>query len=171
LALGTLSFPELTPARETVLSALLEISGRPDACQLLDVSPGLADVVARNQRLRELPTATAGQIYTGVLYDALDLPSLDSAARARATRRLVVVSALFGALRIKDRIPPYRLAMGVSLPTLGALGPMWRPHLDPVLTAAAGSGLVIDGRSAAYQAAWVPRGDLAERWVHLRDPA
>ena len=170
LALGTLSFPELTPARETVLSALLEISGRPDACQLLDVSPGLAVVVARNQRLRELPTATAGQIYTGVLYDALDLPSLDSAARARATRRLVVVSALFGALRIKDRIPPYRLAMGVSLPTLGALGPMWRPHLDPVLTAAAGSGLVIDGRSAAYQAAWAPRGDLAERWVHLRVP-
>ena len=53
-SLGTLSFPELTPARETVLSALLEISGRPDACQLLDVSPGLADVVARNQRLREL---------------------------------------------------------------------------------------------------------------------
>ena len=170
LALDALSFPELTTARQEVLTELMATSALPDACRLLDVSPGLADVVARNQRLREMPTAPAGQIYTGVLYDALDLATLDAAARARATRRLVVVSALFGALRMKDRIPPYRLAMGVSLPTLGALAAMWRPHLEPVLTAAAGSGLVIDGRSAAYQAAWVPRGDLAERWVHLRVP-
>lgn len=170
LALDALSFPELTTAREEILTELMATSALPNACRLLDVSPGLADVVARNQRLREMPTAPAGQIYTGVLYDALDLPSLDAAARARATRRLVIVSALFGALRVKDRIPPYRLAMGVTLPTVGALAARWRPHLDPVLTAAAGSGLVIDARSAAYVAAWQPRGDVADRWVALRVP-
>lgn len=41
-----------------------------------------------------------GQLYTGVLYDALELASLTGPARARATRWIVVVSALYGALRL-----------------------------------------------------------------------
>ena len=62
-----------------------------------------------------LPAVTAAELYTGVLYDALDLPSLDPVARRRAGRWLVVVSALYGALRPGDKVAPYRLSMGVNL--------------------------------------------------------
>jgi cytoplasmic iron level regulating protein YaaA (DUF328/UPF0246 family) len=170
LRLDRLSFPSLTPAREQALRALAQVSLGPDAPTALGVSCGLADEIARNTQLLTAPTSPAESVYTGVLYAALDLCSLDTASHRRATRRLVIVSALFGALRILDRIPAYRLAMGVSLPPLGSLARHWRPPLRDVLPELAGSGLVVDTRSAPYAAAWTPQGQLAERWVHVRVP-
>ena len=130
----------------------------------------LLDEVARNLVLDTAPATAAARVYTGVLYDALDLPSLDAAARRRANRWLVVVSALHGAVRPGDRITAYRLSMGVDLPGVGRLAATWRPGLDQVLPGAAGRGVVVDCRSAAYAAAWRPREALASRWVQVRVP-
>lgn len=170
LDLAGLSFPTLTPAREQVLAALAEVSVRDDAHDVLRVSPNLVAEVARNTTLTSAPAAPAAQVYTGVLYDALDLASLSPGAKRRAGRWLVVVSALFGAVRTADRIPPYRLSMSVNLPGVGPLAGHWRAVLDAELTAAAGSGLVVDCRSSTYAAAWQPSGATAQRWVHVRVP-
>ena len=165
-----LSFPELATARAQVAAALAEASARPDAPDVLGVSPNLGEEIARNLRLGTAPALPARELYTGVLYDALDLPSLDEASARRATRRLLVVSALYGAVRMTDRVAPYRLSMGVNLPGVGPLAGGWRPHLEQVLPAAAGRGLVVDCRSSTYAAAWVPQPPLAERWVTVRVP-
>lgn len=170
LDLAQLSFPELTEAREQVAAAVSEVSVRDDAAEVLGVSPNLVDEIARNTRLFDNPTLTAAQLYSGVLYDALDLPSLTGADRARATRRIIVSSALYGAVRLTDRLAPYRLSMGVNLPPLGALAARWRSVLDPPLSAAAGRGLIVDCRSSTYAASWSPGVDLARRWVHIRVP-
>lgn len=170
LDLGTLSFPELSATRARVLESLAGVSARPDALEALGVPPGLVAEVERNTRLPTEPTATAGTVYSGVLYDALDLASLDGAARRRATRWLVVVSGLFGALRVGDRIPAYRLSMAARLPDVGPLAGAWREPLGQVLPAAAGRGVVVDCRSSTYVAAWTPQGSLARRWVAVRVP-
>lgn len=167
---GTLSFPELGDPRDRVARALAEVSARPDAPAVLGVSPALVDEIARNTRLSDAPTLPAGELYTGVLYDALDLAGLDAPARRRAQRRLLVVSALHGALRPADRVAPYRLSMGVNLPGVGPLAGFWRAHLEGVLPAQAGRGLVVDCRSSTYAAAWAPTGELARRWVAVRVP-
>lgn len=167
---STWSFPELTAVREKVANALATVSAQPDAPAVLGVSEGLREEVERNTRLDTLPATPAAQVYTGVLYDALDLASLDTAARRRANRWLVVVSALHGAVRPNDRITAYRLAMGVDLPGVGPLAAAWRDVLDEPLTAAAGKGVVVDCRSAAYAAAWRPGPALADRWVQVRVP-
>jgi len=120
--------------------------------------------------LETAPTAAASAIYTGVLYDALGLASLDTAARRRANRWIVVVSALYGAVRPTDRIAAYRLAMGTTLPDVGALAAAWRPALDQVLPPLVGRGVIVDCRSAPYAAAWRPGGDLTHRWVQIRVP-
>ena len=170
LDLGDLSFPELTPMREDVIDALTTVSGSPDAHDVLGVSPNLVEEVSRNTRLRSAPTAPAGEVYSGVLYDAFDLASLHTAARRRATRSVVVQSALFGAVRLNDRIPAYRLSMSVNLPGVGPLAGAWRPWLEPVLTEAAGRGVIVDCRSSTYAAAWAPAGTLARRWVQVVVP-
>ena len=85
----------------------------------LGLPPGLADLVGRNADLPAAPTARADRVYTGVLYDALDLPDLPADARRRATSRVAVVSSLFGLVRPGDRIPAYRLSGDASLPGLG----------------------------------------------------
>lgn len=165
LDLDRLSFPELTDARRRVLDALVAASARPDALAVLDAPKGAADRVAANVELRDAPTLRVADLYTGVLYDALDLGSLDASAKRRANRRLVVVSALFGALHPGDRVPSYRLSMGVDLPGVGPLARVWREPLGQVLPAAAGRGAVVDMRSSSYVAAWKPHGPLAERTV------
>lgn len=167
---ATWSFPELSPTRSRVRAALSAVSRSPDAPAMLGVSPTLLDEIARNLVLDSAPATPAAEVYTGVLYDALDLASLDAAARRRANRWVVVVSALHGAVRLGDRITAYRLAMGVDLPGVGPLAAAWRPALEQVLPAAAGRGVLVDCRSAAYAAAWRPGAGVAPRWVHVRVP-
>ena len=170
LSLAELSFPELTEAREQVLTALTALcSGDPDvAIRTLGLGPTQSVDVRRNADLLDSPTARADAIYTGVLYDALDLASLDPAARRRASRSLAVTSSLFGLVRPGDRIPSYRLAGGVNLPGLGVVSAHWRKVLDPVVREAAGTGLVVDLRSTTYAAFWRPDSDLAPRVAHVR---
>jgi cytoplasmic iron level regulating protein YaaA (DUF328/UPF0246 family) len=164
-----LSFGELTALRLRVAEALATVSARPDACARLGVGESLAADVQRNTRLFDVPALAASAVYTGVLYDALGWPTLDTTARRRANRQLVVVSALWGALRPGDRVPPYRLSMATDLPGVGPLAAAWRQILGPALTGAAGRrGVVVDCRSQVYAAAWTPTGALADRTAGVR---
>lgn len=153
-----LSFPPLTASRKAVLDALVTLCRGPKAQAVLGLSPGLLGEIGRNRELRTAPTLTAADLYTGVLYDNLGLASLPPEGLTRAAKSLIVFSGLWGLLRITDRIPPYRLSMGVSLPPLGGLGAFWRRSITPVLDAE--PGLVVDLRSGTYATAWRP-GDRA----------
>ncbi|MFB7919332.1 peroxide stress protein YaaA [Streptomyces sp. NPDC056061] len=165
-----LSLPGLASARAAVLDELVELCAADEekARTVLGLSEGLRGEIAKNVELRTAGTRPAGEIYTGVLYDALDLASLDTAAKRRAGKSLLVFSGLWGAVRVGDRIPSYRCSMGVKLPGLGALGAYWRGPLAEVMPEAAGDGLVLDLRSSAYTAAWKPKGEVAERTANVR---
>jgi uncharacterized protein len=169
----SLSLPGLAGARAAVLEELVELCAADEgkAREVLGIGEGLRGEIAKNAELRTAGTRPAGAIYTGVLYDALDLATLDAAARRRANKSLLVFSGLWGAVRIGDRIPPYRCSMGIRLPGLGALATHWRTPMESALPAAAeaaGNGLVLDLRSAAYAAAWKPTGAVAERTATVR---
>ncbi|MCW7943669.1 hypothetical protein AAW14_16825 [Streptomyces hygroscopicus] len=170
LKLESLSLPGLTAAREAVLEELVGLcEGDEDkAREVLGLSEGLRGEVAKNAGLRTAGARPAGEIYTGVLYDALDLSSLPTAAKRRASASLLVFSGLWGAVRVTDRIPSYRCSMGVKLPGLGALGAYWRTPMSAALPEAAGDGLVLDLRSSAYTAAWKPKGEVAGRTATVR---
>lgn len=170
LRLESLSLPGLVDARRAVLGELVELcSGDEDkAREVLGLSEGLRGEVGKNARLLSAGTRPAGEIYTGVLYDALGLGSLDAAAARAAARSLLVFSGLWGAVRVTDRIPSYRCSMGVRLPGVGGLAGHWRKAMASVLPEVAGGGVVLDLRSAAYAAAWKPAGDVASRTVGVR---
>lgn len=126
LDLARLSFPALTAERERLLTPAL----------------------------REAPALPARDIYTGVLYAALDLPTLPASMQ----RRFVIISAQYGAVRPGDRIATYKREIDAR---------RWRPLLEPELAKAAGRGVILDCRSATYVAAWRPSGALAERTAHV----
>lgn len=157
--LERLSFSEISATRARVLEAVIATSGRADARRRLLVGPSLAGEVARNQRLRDLPTRRAVDTYSGPLYLGLDPGSWSSAVQERAARSVLIVSALWGALRPEDHIPPYRLHVCARLIGMDRLEPTWRSVLAPVMTEAAeAAGPVLDLRSRAYQAVGRPAG-------------
>jgi hypothetical protein len=168
LELGQLSFPALSAMRSRVLEALVTTSERPDALRRLLVGPSLAGEVERNRHLRELPTRRAVDTYAGPLYVGLDPASWSPQVVTRAARQVVIVSALWGAVRPDDRIPPYRLHVCARLTGMDRLEPTWRSVLPAILTETArSSGPIVDLRSPAYQAVGRP-ADLDEETVTLR---
>jgi cytoplasmic iron level regulating protein YaaA (DUF328/UPF0246 family) len=149
LDLAALSYPELEPVREKLVSALVDLAGDvPAALAALDLSERQSGEVERNLRLRDSPTMPAVARYTGVLYDALDVVGMTKAERRRATGRLAVASALFGLVHADDLVPAYRLSASSAIPGVGPLGALWRPVLEPVLAGL--DGLVVDLRSGPY---------------------
>jgi len=170
LDLATLAFTGLTAARGQVLDALVGLcADDPDkAAATLGVPKSQLDLVARNAGLRTAPTARADQVYAGVLYEALDVPTLSSGAKRRAGRRLAVVSSLFGLVAPADRIPAYRLSGDAVLPGVGGVAGLWREHLGGAVVGALGNGLLVDLRSSTYAAFWRPPAELAERVATVR---
>jgi uncharacterized protein len=169
LDLAALDFPDLTSARARVLDAVIELcDGDPDvAAKTLGLGGTQLDLVELNRGLRTNPTARADQIYTGVLYDALDVATLTPAARRRATARLAVTSSLFGLVRPGDRIPSYRLSGDTALPGLGPVAAVWREHLGAAARQALGDGLLVDLRSSTYAAFWRPATDVRVATVRV----
>jgi len=97
--------------------------------------------------LRTAPALPAAELYTGVLFAALGLQDLPWDG-------VLIASALWGVVRPGDRIPAYRLDMGVRPPGIGGLTAYWR---EPLRAALPDRGLVLDLRSGSYAAAWRPR--------------
>ncbi|MER7003546.1 peroxide stress protein YaaA [Dactylosporangium sp. NPDC000555] len=167
LDLDRLTLPVLREARQAVLDDLVKLSADPaGAIETLGLGAGQAGEVERNARLETAAAVPAGKVYTGVLYDALGLGTLDAAAKRRAGRQLLVFSGLWGVVGVGDRIPPYRCSIGVRLPSAGPLAAHWRRALAAPLDELAGDELVLDLRSSAYAAMWAPRNAVTVRVLH-----
>lgn len=145
LDLDSLSFPELNPARREIAEVLSSLA--PDeALSILKISQKLRGEAVANTELFTAPTMPALERYTGVLYDALDAPSLSDAARSR----LAVGSALFGLVRAGDLIPHYRLSGGTKLEGR-TMKSRWGSLITDALTKVQEVELVVDLRSGTYQ--------------------
>ena len=152
LDLDSLALPELTAARETVVSALVDLSSDEDtAARTLKLSARQRHEIAANAAIRVAPTMAAVDRYTGVLYDALSAETLDAPARRWLGAHALIQSAPFGPIGALDRIPAYRLAAGMTLPGLPPLRRIWAAAVQDALSKT-GAGFILDLRSEAYAA-------------------
>ena len=90
--------------------------------------------------------AVAAKVYSGILYQSLDYSSLSPAAKSRADKSLLIISAAFGAVRMTDFIPFYKFKIEPKL---------WKAPLAEAL-AGLDDQLVIDTRSSTYATVWTP---------------
>ena len=155
LDLASLRFSELTRHRKTTVAALGRLSKNVAASTVaLGLGPTQRFEIDRNRELTRSPVMPVMDRFTGVLYEALDAPALDDAARDWLARNVVVHSALFGLVGAGDQIPAYRLSHDSRLATTGnepiALKKHWRDAIAAVL--AAETGLILDLRSEGYVA-------------------
>ncbi|PVW04675.1 peroxide stress protein YaaA [Microbacterium sp. Gd 4-13] len=152
LDLDGLALPELRGARESVVTALVDLSSDEDeAARVLKLSARQRHEIAANAAIRDAPTMAAVDRYTGVLYDALGAQTLEPAARRWLGAHVLIQSAPFGPVGALDRIPAYRLAAGTTLPGLPPLRRVWAATVEDALSRT-GAGFILDLRSEAYAA-------------------
>lgn len=155
LDLESLVLPSLAGERTTAMGILSSVSSAPDAAEVLGVGASVLHDVEANKVLFESPAAPAHQVFTGVLFDALDYATLPEAARRRARENVLVFSGLFGVLALGDHVPNHRLSVTASLPGLGRMSSWWKQRLTPSLDARAEhAGVIVDCRSGGYVAQW-----------------
>jgi len=83
-------------------------------------------------------------VYTGVLYQALDWPSLTMAAKKRGTASVVIISAKYGAVRPDQLIESYKEKIDNK-----AMREPVAKILDAIKT-----DLIVDCRSSTYKTVW-----------------
>ena len=83
-------------------------------------------------------------VYTGVLYQALDWASLTAAAKKRGASAVVIISAKYGAVRPDQLIESYKEKIDN-----GAMRAPVSAVLDPIKTP-----LIVDCRSSTYKTVW-----------------
>jgi uncharacterized protein len=148
LDLQALSHPTLHAHRSELVDRVVALSGDTAAAmRALKLGPRGAADVERNRELRTSPTMPALDRYTGVLFDALDYPSLDEASRTFAGDTVMVHSALFGLVAAHDPIPAYRLSHDSRLPGV-RLRSHWNPPITGLLERR--TGVIVDLRSEGY---------------------
>ena len=145
-----LRFPSLTATRRRILREVRTLA-RDEAASVkaLKLSPRQLPDVERNRRVTVSETMPAIDRYTGVIFDALDAPSLTAEARSFAASHLVIQSALFGPIGAMDEIPAYRLSHDSKLPGVH-LAKTWAPLVPTEI--GADDELVLDCRSEGYVA-------------------
>ena len=99
--------------------------------------------------LLRAPAAPAIEVYSGVLYQALDWQTLSRSAQSRGEKELLIFSALFGILRPCDSIPHYKAKIKST---------HWKSALSQILDDSE-TDLIVDCRSSTYATVW--RGDPA----------
>ena len=162
LDLAALGFSGLTPTRRKVLSAVRVLCrNRAVAAAALGISEKQYFEVERNREVTRSEVLPAIDRYTGVVYDALDAPTLPEQSRLFAGDHLVIHSALFGLLRALDPIPSYRLSYNSRIPEL-SLKRTWSSVISQELETL--PGLIIDLRSESY----VSMGPAPESSFFLR---
>lgn len=152
LDLEGLALPALQQHRSAVVDALIDLAADEAAARrVLKLSERQVGDIRHNRVLRTAPTMAAVDRYTGVLFDALDAPSLPTAARRWLGGHVWIHSAPLGPVGALDALPTYRLAAGTSLPGVPALRRHWAAATSSAIEEAAPS-FVLDLRSEAYVA-------------------
>jgi cytoplasmic iron level regulating protein YaaA (DUF328/UPF0246 family) len=117
--LASLLFADtLTIQRQELLDSYLDIlhTGTKEQLTSLFGLKKEADIeYYANPSLLEGPVMKAIERYTGVAFDYLDYPTLDTAARHYIDTHVLLFSNLFGPIRASDLIPEYRLKQGAPV--------------------------------------------------------
>lgn len=145
-----LSFPELTKQRQELVTAVGLMANGPmaKARSALSISAKQDFEIERDQKLLTAPTGPAWSVYTGVLYDAIDVDSLNAKSKSKFESENFVVSALFGLINVTDQIPAYRLSGDTVVPKIGSLTKFWSESITQAISDQ--DSFAIDLRSGIY---------------------
>lgn len=130
------SFPILNEHRLELIKALQDLINRQGGWEEIFEVKGVAleAAIRDNRNILEAPTLPARELYNGVLYTALNYPTLTKEQKELYNAQTLIFSGLYGLLRPTDRIARYKLKASADMGGLvGKLSHFWRSRIAEVL--------------------------------------
>lgn len=131
-----------TPLGEQIAADIMKCMGELSAGELTEQT-GLSATMASKMKkmIYDFPLKETGEraieAYTGVVFKALDYPSLSEGGKQRCSSDVRIISSLYGWLRPEDIVKPYRLDFFTRLeegPSAGKpLNLFWRAETTKAL--------------------------------------
>lgn len=160
------AFPELDDYRRMAIRGLQGALERQKGLEDIFEVQGeaLEEAINLNRKILTASTQPAIKLYRGVMYQALDYPSLSAKARDRLQKQALIVSGLYGLLRPADCIPPYKLKMTANLGGLvGKVINFWRCSVSELLRRELKGKIVWDFLPDAHKRIWDGSGEIVAR--------
>ncbi len=157
------SFPELDVARDVLISQLIAAIDRGTGLDRLFEMTGetLGEAIAWNRLLPNAPTAAARDLYSGVMYEAIDFGTLKMAEKKLFDKNALIISGLFGLLRPSDWIPAYKLKIGANLGgAVGKVAHFWRRPVSELLRRELRGKIVWDFLPDQHRRVWDSTGEV-----------
>ncbi len=162
----TNAFKELENLRELVLKELEAALERGAGLEKLFEVRGeaLQEAVVINRCIRDSNALPARELYSGVMYDAVDYKTLKAAEKKLFDKQTLILSGLFGVLRPTDRIPPYKLKMSARLGgVVGKVAAYWRKPASEILRREVKGKVVWDFLPDQHRRVWDSTGEIKAR--------
>ncbi len=162
----TNSFPDLDEPRTVLINYLQALIERGQAMDRIFEANGtaLTEAVAWNRALLNAPVIPARDLYTGVMYKAIDYKTLAAREKKLFDQQTLIVSGLFGLLRPSDLVPPYKLKISANLGGLvGKLPNYWRRPVSELLRREVRGKVVWDFLPDQHRRVWDNTGEVAAR--------
>jgi len=159
----TNSFKQLQPLRQIVFEALDAVLQRTGGWEEVFEVRGeaLDDAIRLNRSFRESTTMPARDLYTGIMYQAIEYKTLKKREKMLFDKQVLILSGMFGLLRPTDRIPPYKLKMSANLGgVVGKLANFWRQPVSDALRTELRGKVVWDFLPDQHRRVWDGSGEI-----------
>lgn len=156
-------FKELTPHRQLVMEALESVLHRNGGWEeVFEVrAEALEEALRLNRNFMNSTTLPARELYSGIMYQAIDFRTLGAAEKKLFDQQTIIFSGLFGLLRPTDRIPPYKLKMSANLGGMvGKIANFWRNPVSEVLRRELKGKVVWNFLPDQYKRVWDSTGEI-----------
>ena len=126
-------YHEVNPERRKLIDAILA-SLDDDDFNAGGSGINKEEAAAVNRELYNSPLMSALDRYSpGVMYEAMNFPSLPTGAQRRLLENGIIFSGLFGLLRPDDLIPAYHVSLDATIPEVGTVADYWRDLVSSIL--------------------------------------
>jgi len=152
-----LLFKELLPFRTKLLHTYINVLQKGDMAVLSKMF-GLkkeADILAQKRDIIHELSMKAIERYTGVAFDYLGYPELDTHTQTYIDRHVILFSNLFGPIRADDLIPEYKLKQGEPVGEI-KVEKFYHEHSADLMEAYLADDEILDLRAGFYDKFYKP---------------
>ena len=164
-------FSELNKNRLELIKSLQKYAKNADGKELEELfelkGKNLINAINATRNLLVSPTMPACRLYTGVVYDNIEIDTLSKSALNNLTSKTYVISGLWGLVRLSDHLPDYKLKISSKFDDVN-LVKYWMGEVSGLINTISKDKFVWDLLPNEHRKVWNDKASAATHIASVR---